>query len=162
MIVLDSSTIILLAKIELLDIFIDGYEGDIIIAKEVEKESTIKSTFDSLLIKKRIEERKIQVKNVQDNRVGKLMNDFNINAGEAESIMLALKVKARIMGTDDKNAINACRLLKIPFTTAIDVLIRAGEKNLITKEESYSKLTQLSRFGRYRKEILEDAKRRLR
>ena len=160
MIVFDSSTIILLAKIELLDVIINTYKGDIIVTKEVERKATVKETFDGMLIKKRIEEGKIKVKPIQDKNIETFMEDFNIDLGETEAICLALKYGS-ILATDDKNAINACKLLKIPFTTAIDFLLRAKEKKLLSNEESKIKLSQLAKYGRYKKEILEDVKRRL-
>ena len=160
MIVFDSSTIILLAKTELLDVLINTYKGDILVTKEVEKEVTVKETFDGMLIKKRIEEGKIKVKAIYDKNIEIFMEDFNIDLGEAEALCLALK-EGSILATDDKNAINACKLLKIPFTTAIDFLLRAKEKKLLSDEESKIKLNHLAKYGRYKKEILEDAKRRL-
>jgi len=161
MIVFDSSTLVLLSKIELLDTILTNYTKEITISESVEKESTIKKTFDGLLIKKRIEENKIKVIIIQDKKTKKLMEDFNINIGEAESIILALKNKQSILATDDKTAINACKLLNIPFTTAINILIEAKENNFLTKEETNIKLDKLSVYGRYKKEIIEDAKRRI-
>jgi predicted nucleic acid-binding protein len=43
-----------------------------------------------------------------------------LGKGEAEAIALALKEKAELLGIDDKNGINACKLLGIRFTTAVD------------------------------------------
>ena len=160
MIVFDSSTLILLAKIELLDLLIKSYKGGLLIPKTVERESTKKATFDSLLIQKRIEEGKIKIKEIDDKNMEIFMRDFNIDLGEAEAISLALSNNS-LLATDDKNAINACRLLKIPFTTAIDVLVRAKEKGLTTKEEAFSKMEKLAIYGRYKAEIIEDAKRRI-
>ena len=48
--------------------------------------------------------------------------------GEAEAIALAQKERARIVGIDDKNGINACKLLGIAFTTAVGILLRRREK----------------------------------
>ena len=45
---------------------LDNYEGDVAITKEVERETTIKKTFDALFIKKRVEEGKIKVREVQN------------------------------------------------------------------------------------------------
>ena len=56
MIVFDSSTLILLAKCELFDIFIKSYGKHVIIPKTVQMECLEKKTFDALLIEKRIEE----------------------------------------------------------------------------------------------------------
>ena len=64
-------------------------------------------------------------------------------------------------GIDDKNGINACKLLRISFTTAIGILVRMLEKRLLTREEAMGKLAILEKQGRYKKSIVEDAKRRL-
>lgn len=161
MIVFDSSTLVLIAKTELLDIFLNDYKGLIAITNEIEKESTIKGTFDALLIKKRIEEGKIKIKTVKNQEANKFMQDFNINAGEAEAIALAMNNKGALLATDDKKAINACKLLGIQFTTAIDILLRAHEKKLLSKERAETKLNELSKYGRYREDIINDAKIRL-
>lgn len=82
--------------------------------------------------------------------------------GETEAIALAFSEKARLLATDDKKAMQACKLLNISFTTAIGILIRMHEKGLLTKEEACAKLDALERYGRYyRKDIIEDAKSRL-
>jgi predicted nucleic acid-binding protein len=71
------------------------------------------------------------------------------------------KQEAALIGIDDKNGINACKLLGFPFATAIGLLIRIHEKGLLTTEEALVKLTQLGQHGRHKRSILEDAKRRL-
>ena len=58
MIVFDSSTLILLAKKELLDVFLNNFDGIVAIPKVVREETCNKKTFDALLIEKRIEEEK--------------------------------------------------------------------------------------------------------
>ena len=120
MIVFDSSTLILLAKVELLDYFIGDYKGMVLVPKEVEAEcSHKKDTFDALLIQKRISEKKIDVSEVSNVVLcKKFMEDFSIDRGEAEAIALALDKRAKLIGVDDRNAIKACRILKIPFTSA--------------------------------------------
>jgi hypothetical protein len=59
--------------------------------------------------------------------------------GEAEPIVLALSEEATPMDVDDKNGINACKLLGISFTTAIGILIRTLEKELLTRQEVLEK-----------------------
>lgn len=161
MIVFDSSTIILLAKTELLDTIIDAYKKECIIPDEVKKEVAQKESFDALLIKKRMEEGKIKTKKAPQEGVSKLMKDFNINKGEAEAIALALTHHGSLLATDDKNAINACKLSNIPFTTSIDILIRAKGKKLLTRDEAITKLQELAKYGRYKKEIIDDARKKL-
>ena len=49
------------------------------------------------------------------------------------------------------------KLLKIPFTTAIDILIQLYEKGIVSKDEAHLKLAALVRYGRYKRDIVEDA-----
>ena len=93
--------------------------------------------------------------------VTKLQGDFGLGRGEAEAIVLALAEKAQVLGIDDKNGINACKLLGIAFTTAIGILVRSREKGLLTGGEARAKLTTLAKFGRYKESILEDARGKL-
>jgi predicted nucleic acid-binding protein len=58
-----------------------------------------------------INEKKIQVLKVKNAKaVMKLMEDFNIDEGEAEALILAIQEKAIMVATDDRNAIRACKL----------------------------------------------------
>jgi len=93
--------------------------------------------------------------------VVKLQGDFSLGKGEAEAVVLALTEKAHVLGIDDKNGINACRLLGIMFTTAIGILVRSCEKGLLTVSEALTKLTIMAKHGRYKESILEDARRKL-
>ena len=160
--IMDSSTLILLAKCGLLDIFIDNLKSQLIIPKAVEAECTSKKdTFDAKLITQRIKEGKIQVQTINNLKIyKKLMRDFNIAKGEVEALTLCLE-KIQLLLTDDKKAINACKILRLPFATAPDVLIRAYEKGLIKKVYAMSIFDKLMRYGRYSKDIIQDVKDRL-
>jgi predicted nucleic acid-binding protein len=73
------------------------------------------------MIQKTLDESRIKLVAVKNRKlVAKLQADFSLGKGEAEAIALALKEKAELLGIDDKNGINACKLLGIPFTTAVD------------------------------------------
>ena len=65
------------------------------------------------------------------------------------------------MGLDDKNGINACKLLGIASTTAVGILIRSGEKGLIERSSALAKLGTLAKHGRYKKSIIENARQKL-
>jgi predicted nucleic acid-binding protein len=163
MIVFDSSTLILIAKIEVLNCFLESVDSQVRIPTEVAKEScAVKKSLDAQLIQKAIDESKIRVVAVKDRKLlAKLRHDFGLGTGEAEAIVLALSERATLIGIDDKNGINACKLLRISFTTAIGILVRMLEKKLLTREEALGKLAILEKQGRYKKSILEDAKRKL-
>ena len=109
-----------------------------------------------------MDESRIRVVTVKNRKlVTKLQGDFGLGRGEAEAIVLALTEKAQVLGIDDKNGINACKLLGVAFTTAVGVLVRMREKELLTVGEALSKLATLGKHGRYKQSILEDARRKL-
>ena len=152
-----------IAKAELLDLFLADIELEAAIPIEVEKECCgVKKSLDALLIQKALDELRLKVIAVKNRKlVVKLQGDFCLGRGEAEAIVLALAEKAQVLGIDDKNGINACKLLGIGFTTAIGILVRSREKGLLTGSEALTKLTTLAKHGRYKESILEDARRKL-
>ena len=162
MFVFDSSTLILTAKMELLDLFLSEIGMEVAIPRAVEEECCGKKTLDALMIQKAVDESRITVRSVRNRKlVRKLEQDFSMGRGEAETIALALQEKARLVGVDDKRGINACKLTGVPFTTAIAILLRSRQKGLIDGNDALARLSSLARHGRYKSSILEDAKRRL-
>jgi predicted nucleic acid-binding protein len=163
MFVFDSSTLILTAKIELLPLFLNDIGMEVAISRAVEDECCgVSRTLDALVIRKALDETKITVRKVRNGRlIAKLIGDFNMGRGEAETIALAIEEKASIVGMDDRVGIDACKLLGLPFITAIGLVIRSHQKGLITLDDARARLAALGHFGRYRKSILDDALRRL-
>ena len=162
MILFDASTLILLAKIEMLDIFVTDFEKKVVISDKVWQEVLEGSSPDVPLIARLVEERGIDVLRAKDKKlVRKLMEDFNIDEGEAETLTLAMEKKASLVATDDKNAIRACKIMRLDFTTAIAVLVRACERNLIQADEALFKLQKLQSFARYKKTIIETARNQI-
>jgi predicted nucleic acid-binding protein len=163
MFIFDASTLILMAKDEMLDFFMGGVEFEVAIPLEVEKECcAVKKSLDALMIQKMVTESRIRVIAVKDRKlVTKLRADFGLGRGEAEAIVLALGEKAGVLGIDDKNGINACKLLGVAFTTAMGILVRMREKQVLTTDQALVKLETLAKHGRYRQSILDDARRKL-
>jgi len=163
MIVFDASTLILLAKAELLEKFLQGFPGQVMIPKEVERECCgATKSLDALLIRKAIDEKRIRVSELKNRKLrDRIEDDFPVGRGEAEAIALALSQPAGLIAIDDKHGINACKLLGIPFTTAINILLRMHEKGLIEMEEAWLHLEALARHGRYKADIVKDARAKL-
>jgi predicted nucleic acid-binding protein len=134
-----------------------------VIPGEVERECCgSPKVLDAVIIQKALDESRIKTATVKNRRlVAKLQADFSLGSGEAEAIALALNEKARLLGTDDKNGINACKLLGIAFTTAVGILIRSRGKGLLEKPEALAKLALLAKHGRYKGSIIEDARLKL-
>ena len=163
MIVFDASTLILLAKVNLLDLFLDTYPAEAVIPQAVETECMASPTRpDTTFIRERIQERRVRVDSVQGAAaVNRLIDDFRLGHGEAEAVVMALERQARLVATDDRNAIRACKRLGLKFTTAIGVLIRMREKGVIPIDAALRYLEGLAMYGRYHRVILDDARRRL-
>ena len=157
MIVLDSSTLILLAKSELIDMFIDCF-AECYIPETVFKEATINlEKFDSQLIKKRVEEGRIKIrKPTKELAVQENINVFNIEKGEAESITLAIEIKSPL-AVDDGKAIKAAKIFGITYITALSFVLLLLEKKKITKEQAIKTIRKLAMYGRYSRNILDAA-----
>src|SRR6266849_4184978 len=163
MFVFDASTLILVAKAQFLDQFLAGVKLKVAIPGEVARECCgVKKTLDAHMIQRALDESAINVLLVRNTKlVAKLETDLGLGQGEAEAIALALKERARIIGIDDKNGINACKLLGIAFTTAVGILLRSREKNLLDRRAALAALGALAKYGRYESSIIEDARLKL-
>lgn len=162
MVIFDASTLILLAKLDLLDIFVAHYRGDIFVPQMVRAEAITKDKYETPSISRHIESNRIIVVKVKNAPLAKkLMTDFSIDAGEAEALVYAMEKKTSVIATDDRNAIRACKMLGIDFVTAIAFLVRAVEKGLVERDDGMFKLRKLQNIGRYSKAIINDAARKI-
>lgn len=156
MISFDSSTLILLAKTELLKEALQDIE--IIVTDIVKNECTVKGTFDAKLISPLIATDKIKVeRGPAKKEADRLMKDFNINAGEASALWLAKKREISL-ATDDGLTIKACKIFNVPFLTAVHFLLHIFESGIIAdREMALVKIEKLATFGRYNHRIIESA-----
>jgi len=86
--------------------------------------------------------------------------DFKIEGGEAEALWLARRLKCPI-AVDDGPTIKACKVIGQRFTTAIHFLLNLTSEKRLELPIASAKLEKLSHYGRYRREIIEDATKRL-
>lgn len=157
--VFDSSTLILLAKVEILRTITKNFQ--LIIPERVKKECVGKDTFDANLISGLIDSGGIKVvKATRKDVINKLSRDFRIHSGEAEALSLALKKKI-VLAVDDLPTIKVCKILDQRFTTAIHFLINTAEGRKINRKTALVKLEKLFQYGRYNKRIIDDAFKRL-
>ena len=159
MIIVDSSSLILLAKLNMLDILIGNIKHKIVIPQLVYAECTAKQDlFDAQIIKQRVTKGLIGTIDISNRKLyNKIVKDFNLGKGEAESITLCIELKSGMI-TDDKKAINACRVLKIKFTTVPRLVVRFYKKKLLTKTEANLIIKELHRLGRYSDDIMNKVK----
>ena len=160
MVILDASTLILLAKSDLLALLAE--KTRIVIPPEVQREALArKNLYDARMIEEMLRRRKIQVaKYHHPLRRKQIQVDFGLEVGEAAALLLA-KEKDEPLGTDDGPAIKAAKIMGIPFFTAVHVLLELYEKRRVNQEEALAKLERLQKVGRYSAQILEDARKRI-
>ena len=158
-IVFDASTLILMAKTELLREVAD--EVKIVIPEKVKEECISKESIDALLISTLIKEKRIGVEKAGTPKaVKKIQRDFRIGPGEAEALWLARRLACPI-AVDDGRTIKACKVIGQRFTTAIHFLLNLTSRNRLDLQMAMTKLEKLSIIGRYKREIIEDALKRL-
>lgn len=160
MVVLDASTLILLAKSDLLLLLSEN--TPIQIPQEVQVEALARrELYDARMIDEMIRSGRVQVsKYSRPDRRRQIQVDFGLEAGEAASLLLA-KENNKPLGTDDGPAIKAAKILRVPFFTAIHVLLELHEKGRMNKKMALVKLDTLQKIGRYSVQILADARERI-
>ena len=145
-----------MTKVGILYEILKNLKKKLIITNQIYNESASKiDAFDAKIIKQRVEEKAIEkgeIKNVK--LYEKIKEDFNLGKGEAEAVVFCLENKTGLI-TDDKKAMNACRILRIKFTTVPNLLIYVYKRDLITKTEANIYFMKLEKFGRYYNEILQ-------
>ena len=155
MVVFDSSTLILLGKINILREAAE--QVDIVIPEKVREECLAKKSPDALLIGALIEERKIKIEKVASRKaIRKLCADFRIETAEAEAFYLAKK-RGCPLAVDDGPTIKACKILGHKFVTAIHFLVDMAIREEINLTTALAKLEKLSMYGRYSTRIIQDA-----
>lgn len=160
MIVFDASTLILLAKIEILKTVACAQE--ITISKKVEAEATCRpELLDAKIIIELIKAGKISIIKVKNPALLKrLQRDFALAQGEASALLLAQQKQA-ILATDDGQTIKACKVLGVKFVTTIHFLLSLYYKKDIGKKMALAKLERLKNLGRYNVRIISDALNRI-
>ncbi|MEK6951073.1 MAG: hypothetical protein AABX13_05110 [Nanoarchaeota archaeon] len=159
MVVLDSSSLILLAKTGLLDLFLAQLKESPVIPSAVYEEGVkAKRADDAFLIKERVKDERILIHQLSDHILSnKLKHDFNLGLGEAEAIALCLQNKA-VLITDDKKAISTCKILGIEFVTVPNIVVELYRRKIIQKQEAEVVVKKLQLYGRYSVKIMEKIK----
>jgi len=148
MLISNSSTIILIAKITLLPKFLDAVKN-IAITNVIYKEILKKDSFENLSIKKEIEKGRINVASVEEKVYAGIIEQFKIDEGEASAFALCINGKYKAILTDDKELIKVCKIEGIPFISAMAVVVKLFKKKAIRKEEALEKIEALQGYGRY-------------
>ena len=158
MLVSNTSTLVLLAKVGCLETFME-IAPTIIIPEEVKREALFeKESYYARLIEKLIHEKKIKVIAANKKEITKVISSFRLDEGEAAAYALFDQKKHKAILTDDGELIKLCKLEKIPFMCALAIAIRLYEKKKITKEKTLKILKELHTIGRYKERLYEHFK----
>ena len=155
MIIFDASTLIPLAKIDLLQMVLNKYKG--VIPEIVKKEVEYKEALDTKVIIQQIREGRLIVnKDPDKNKMKKICKDFPLRRGEVAALIFANE-RESALATDDGLAIKVCKIFNIKFITAIHFLIEA----YLDRSRAKAKLDLLKKYGRYSARIIKDAEKRI-
>ena len=155
LVIFDASTLILLAKIELLPLMAERVTA--VVTPQVAQEATRQQArWDARAIRALINGRRITVRKAEPALTWRLAEDFRLEAGEASTLALT-KAQGGIMATDDGVAIKACKVVGVPFVTALHVLLEMSKRRMVDRSMALVKLEQLQKVGRYHPRILEEA-----
>ena len=158
MLVSNTSTLVLLAKIGCLETFIE-IAPLIEISTQVKKEALFDiNSYYAKFINKLINSKKIKTISVSKNKIIKVMLEFKLDEGEAATYALFNNKKHKAILTDDGELIKLCKLEKIPFICAMAIVIRLFEMKKLSKEEALDKLKDLNSIGRYSEKLYEHFK----
>jgi predicted nucleic acid-binding protein len=162
MLVSNTSTLVLMAKVGCLEKFI-GVSPAIKIPIQVKREALFEeNSYYAKLIEKLIRSRKIEVVKVDKTKTKDIMVHFKLDEGEAAAYALFNKKIHKAILTDDGELIKLCKLEDIPFICAMAVIIRLFEKEVLSREEALNKLQKLNIIGRYSEELYEHFKAEVR
>jgi len=155
--VVDSSTLILLAKCSLLQIVCDLF--DVIVPRavniEVASEDLVKNYPDAALISDLTSKGAIKVQRI-DKR-DRLGLPLSLHKGEEDALRLAVKLGRLLFATDDGKAIKAARFFKVPFIVTPKIVVELFRLQKISFKKARESLEKLGKIGRYSPEIIADA-----
>ncbi|MBY8986587.1 MAG: hypothetical protein KGD65_16060 [Candidatus Lokiarchaeota archaeon] len=165
LVVCDSSFLILISKLEMLDLLIENFEH-VMIPQAVYSESVDQGIklrkMDAYLVEKRVKDGNITVGSIKDlEEKENLMKNFNMHEGESESLILYSEKKADLFGSDDYKTIKVCKILKIRYFTTPLFIFRCFSNKLLSKDQSLLKFEKLQEFGWYKEDLIIEFKNRL-
>jgi len=159
-VVFDASTLILLAKTDLLQIM--AREVNILISPVVQAEALARpDLYDAQVIARMMKEGEIQVLAAGSaDEIAEIQRQFNLAEGEA-SALWAAKKEQHTLAIDDGPGIRAAKVFGVPFVTALQVLVGLSTAGILDKPSALAKLEALVKWGRYGAQLVGDARQRI-
>lgn len=162
LVVSDSSSLIIGAKADLLDVICD--EFFVKIPEKVFEETVIEGKklqkIDALKIEDAIENKKVvveKIKPLKNKKAMEWMARLNLDEGEEQAMHLYIQTNAKLLLVDDKQAINAAKLVGINWATVPDIIIGFAERKIIARSKALDALRIAQEEGRYRLDFILEA-----
>lgn len=152
----DSSSLILLAKCNLLEEVAKRYAVLVptAVSEETASEKLRKKYPDAALIASLINRRVIRVFAPEEKN---LSIPFPLHRGEKEALMLSIQSNHALLATDDGHAIKAARYLSVPFIISPKMVVELARRKWIALAQARASLEKLGKIGRYSPEIIAEA-----
>ena len=158
-IAVDSCSIIQLAKATILETLSVKY--NLFITEKVYKEilkGKDKKFIDALLTERLVKEKKIKISKVMNNNLTKkIMQDFNLGIGEAETLTLVMEKQCEAIITDNKQGRKSAIIYGLNLVGSIDVVSALYKLNLIDKDKAVEGLKRLREFGWFQDYLIDNA-----
>ncbi len=155
----DSCSMILLSKSAVLEIFAKNY--DLFITEGVYKEilkGKDKKFIDALLTEGLVKERKIKVIHTANNSlIKKLMHDFGVGIGEAETLALVINKQCDAVLTDNKQGRKSAFIHGLSLIGSVDGIISLHRLKLIDEDKAVEGLKRLREFGWFSDYLIDKA-----
>ncbi|MDW7726428.1 MAG: hypothetical protein SCH70_04840 [Candidatus Methanoperedens sp.] len=163
MLIFDSSSMILLAKAGVLEKLVAHREAviPVLIYTEAVIRGKDKGREDAYRIESLIKSGKIKVQEPNKSTCIEIRDLFGLHAGERDVLVLAKDMNIKCIVCDDKKAINAAKVLRFKFTTALNIIVAMCLKSEITKSEAEEMIDNLDEFGWYNNRIIKKARQDL-
>ncbi len=151
--IIDSSSLIIFAKLNKLDILLKLYEN-IDITKEIYKETVQEGLIieapDSKIIKECVENKKIKIielkKEYEDFSAKLREKYYQLGIGESESIALAIQEKERIIIMDEKIGRQVCKLYGLKPIGSLRILLNAYKNNIVSESELRDIINEMVKY----------------
>lgn len=159
--VFDTSTLVLLAKIDLLRMLTRHVRVHVPLA--VKRESTAKpDAVDAQYLQHLMAEGDLQVEaNVSSRLRNRLLREFRLGEGEAACIAVAMQ-HGWVVATDDRQAIKACKVLGVVCIPALAWLMHSAKERWVSAALAQAKLEALKQYGWYEPALIERVRQELR
>ncbi len=155
----DSMVLIFLAKLDLIKETKNMF-GNVVVSNEVERETTADTKLyaDAVKIRDSIDRGQVEVKKVKnENKVMKIMKDFGLGRGEAETIQLYFQENADLLLCDEKKARKVASILNINLLGTPELIIQLYKRKFIGKGKAKESILKLEKIGWFKSSIIFEA-----